>query len=521
MLSGKDRLLEIVSIIKKYDLLKNATPKNLRLAIEEAGPTFIKLGQILASRDDVIPKEYCDELSHLRNQVKPMSYEKVLEILDREYKGKTNEIFKSIEKEPIGSASIAEVHKAVLNDGSEVVIKIQRENIYDLMAMDVRLLKKIIDLLKIDKIFDSVFNFNDIIDEMFETAKEEMNFLIEASHTEEFYEKNKNILYIRSPKVYKEYTTSKSLVMEYMSGIRINDFITLDEHGYDRDEIGKKLAANYIKQALDDGYFHADPHTENLKIKDGKIIYLDFGMMGRLSKRDRELLSKCILAILKDDVTEVSHILLAFGKTRGQVDHMVLKNDIKRVLDKNKSQDIADIDIKDFMNDFLVMLSNNHISLPKDVTMLIRGIIVLEGVLRSVSPNINLMQILSTHIKPDNIFDEEKAKRFLQKASQSGTDLVYLPNEMLSFLKGVNSGELRFNIELNDSKHQMRNLEQLVHLCMVTILDVAYILGTSLIVMQSNGDLPFIFYVYLVLGGICTVWIFYKMFTSKIRNRRR
>ena len=521
MLSGKDRLLEIVSIIKKYDLLKNATPKNLRLAIEEAGPTFIKLGQILASRDDVIPKEYCDELSHLRNQVKPMSYEKVLEILDREYKGKTNEIFKSIEEVPIGSASIAEVHKAVLNDGSEVVIKIQRENIYDLMAMDVRLLTKIIDLLKIDKIFDSVFNFNDIIDEMFETAKEEMNFLIEASHTEEFYEKNKNILYIRSPKVYREYTTSKSLVMEYMSGIRINDFITLDEHGYDRDEIGKKLAANYIKQALDDGYFHADPHTENLKIKDAKIIYLDFGMMGRLSKRDRELLSKCILAILKDDVTEVSHILLAFGKTRGQVDHMVLKNDIKRVLDKNKSQDIADIDIKDFMNDFLAMLSNNHISLPKDVTMLIRGIIVLEGVLRSVSPNINLMQILSTHIKPDNIFDEEKAKRFLQKASQSGTDLVYLPNEMLSFLKGVNSGELRFNIELNDSKHQMRNLEQLVHLCMVTILDVAYILGTSLIVMQSNGDLPFIFYVYLLLGGICTVWIFYKMFTSKIRNRRR
>ena len=521
MLSGKDRLLEIVSIIKKYDLLKNATPKNLRLAIEEAGPTFIKLGQILASRDDVIPKEYCDELSHLRNQVKPMSYEKVLEILDREYKGKTNEIFKSIEEVPIGSASIAEVHKAVLNDGSEVVIKIQRENIYDLMAMDVRLLKKIIDLLKIDKIFDSVFNFNDIIDEMFETAKEEMNFLIEASHTEEFYEKNKNILYIRSPKVYREFTTSKSLVMEYMDGIRINDFITLDEHGYDRDEIGKKLAANYIKQALDDGYFHADPHTENLKIKDGKIIYLDFGMMGRLSKRDRELLSKCILAILKDDVTEVSHILLAFGKTRGQVDHMILKNDIKRVLDKNKSQDIADIDIKDFMNDFLAMLSNNHISLPKDVTMLIRGIIVLEGVLRSVSPKINLMQILSTHIKPDNIFDEEKAKRFLQKASQSGTDLVYLPNEMLSFLKGVNSGELRFNIELNDSKHQMRNLEQLVHLCMVTILDVAYILGTSLIVMQSNGDLPFIFYVYLVLGGICTVWIFYKMFTSKIRNRRR
>ena len=520
MLSGKERLLEIVRIIKKYDLIKNATPQNLRLAIEEAGPTFIKLGQILASRDDVIPKEYCDELSHLRNQVKPMPYEKVLEILDREYQGKTNEIFSRIDEVPIGSASIAEVHRAVLKDGNEVVIKIQRDNIYELMAMDVKLLKKIIDLLKIDKVFNSVFNFNDIIDEMFETAKEEMNFLVEASHTEEFYEKNKDVLYIRSPKVFRQCTTSKSLVMEYMDGIRINDFVSLEKNGYDRDEIGKKLAANYIKQALDDGYFHADPHVENLKIKDGKIVYLDFGMMGRLSKRDRELLSKCIMAILNDDVTEVSHILLAFGKTRGSTDHMALKNDIKRVLEKNKSQDIVDIDIKDFMNDFLAMLSNNHISLPKDVTMLMRGIIVLEGVLRSVSPKISLMQILSTHIKPSNIFDEDKAKRFLQKASQSGTDLVYLPNEMLSFFKGINSGELRFNIEINDSKHQMRNLEQLVHLCMVTILDVAYILGTSLIVMQSDGDLPFIFYIYLIFGGICTVWIFYKMFVSKIRNRR-
>ncbi len=521
MLSSKDRLVEIVHIIKKYDLLKKINPQNLRLAIEEAGPTFIKLGQILASRDDVIPKKYCDELSHLRNQVKPMSYDKVLEILDREYEGKTDNIFSKIEEVPIGSASIAEVHRAVLKDGTEVVIKVQRDNIYELMAMDVKLLKNIVDIFKIDKIFDSVFNFKDIIDEMFETAKEEMNFLIEASHTEEFYEKNKDVLYIRSPKVYNEFTTSKALVMEYMDGIRINDFETLEKAGYDREEIGRKLAVNYVKQALEDGYFHADPHTENLKIKDGKIIYLDFGMMGRLSLRDRELLNQCILAILKDDVTEISHILLAFGKTRGNIDHMTLKNDIKRVLDKNKTQEMSNIDVKDFMNDFLMMLSNNHISLPKDVTMLMRGMIVLEGVLRSISPNISLMQIFSSYIKPSTAINKEKVSKLLQKGVESSTDLVYLPNEALSFLKGVNSGELRFNIEINDSKHQMRNLEQLVHLCLITILDVAYILGTSLIVMQSDDKLPFIFYVYLILGGICTVWIFYKMFTSKIRNRRR
>ena len=357
--------------------------------------------------------------------------------------------------------------------------------------------------------------------EMYETAKEEMDFLIEADHTKEFYEKNKAILYIGSPKVYFEYTTSKVLVMEYMEGIKINDFNSLEKYGYNRDEIGKKLACNYIKQAITDGYFHADPHSENIKISEGKIIYLDFGMMGKISKKDRELLGNCSLAILRDDITEVSHILLTLGKTSSQVDYMVLKNDIRKVLDKNMGQNASDIDIKELLNDMLAMLSNNHIVLPRDITMLMRGIIVIEGVLKEVSPKINLIQILSTYIEPNRTIDKDKVNKFLKKSVSSGSELVYLPNEILSFLKGVNSGELRFNIELNDSKGQVRNLEQQVHLIMITILDVAYILGTSLIVMQKSDDLPFIFYIYLILGGICTVWIFYKLFVSKVKNRRK
>lgn len=521
MLSSKDRLFEIAGVIKKYDLVKNPTPVNLRLAIEQLGPTFIKLGQIMASRDDVIPKEFCEELSHLRNQVSPMDFDKVLDILNVEYGGKVYEIFKSIDEEPIGSASIAQVHRALLKDGSKVVIKVQREKIDELMTLDVKVLKKLIDLLKIDKIFNSVINFSDAIDEMYETAKEEMDFLIEADHTKEFYEKNKAILYIGSPKVYFEYTTSKVLVMEYMEGIKINDFNSLEKYGYNRDEIGKKLACNYIKQAITDGYFHADPHSENIKISEGKIIYLDFGMMGKISKKDRELLGNCILAILRDDITEVSHILLTLGKTSSQVDYMVLKNDIRKVLDKNMGQNASDIDIKELLNDMLAMLSNNHIVLPRDITMLMRGIIVIEGVLKEVSPKINLIQILSTYIEPNRTIDKDKVNKFLKKSVSSGSELVYLPNEILSFLKGVNSGELRFNIELNDSKGQVRNLEQQVHLIMITILDVAYILGTSLIVMQKSDDLPFIFYIYLILGGICTVWIFYKLFVSKVKNRRK
>lgn len=522
MTSGKERLFEIVSVLRKYDLMKHATPLNLRLAIQELGPTFIKLGQILASRDDVLPKEYCAELSHLRNQVTPMPFSLVMEILDKEYDFKTKDIFESIEEEPIGSASIAQVHKAVLKDGTTVVIKVQRQDIYERMYVDVVLIKKIISFFHIQQIFNSVFDFCDVVDEMFETAKEEMNFLVEASHTEEFRKNNDDTVYILSPKVYTDITTSHVLVMEYMDGIKINDFASLKKYGYDRNEIGEKLAANYIKQAIDDGYFHADPHTENLKIKDGKIVYLDFGMMGRLSKRDRELLSRCILDITKGDILDVERVLLTLGKANSQVDHMMLRNDIKMVLDKNVTQNISDIDIKDFTNDMLSMLSRNNITLPKDITMLLRGIIVMEGVLKEVSPDINLIQILETHVKPHDLFTEENIKKYATDSLKNCSNLVYLPDEMLSFLKGVNSGDLRFNIELNDSKHQIRNIEQLVHLIMITILDVAYIIGTSLIIVQ-NGDkpLPFIFYIYLVFGAICTIWLFYRLFVSKFKNRKR
>lgn len=521
MSSDKERLQEIIAVIRDSHLLKDLNPLKLRFAIEKLGPTFIKMGQIMSSRDDIIPKEYCGELKHLRSNVKPMPFNKVLEILDKQYDGKTFEIFKTIEEIPIGSASIAQVHKAILTTGEEVVVKVQRENIYDMMETDVRLLKRAISVLQIERIFNSVFDFSDVLDEMFETAKEEMDFKIEASHMEKFRQLNEEIVYIKVPKVYLEYTTSYSLVMEYIEGRRITDVQGLTALGYDMEEIARKLAANYVKQAIDDGYFHADPHPDNLKVDKGKIIYLDFGMMGTLNKRDRELLSDCILAIVKNDIRAVEHTLLILGEVHGQVDHMQLCNDIKRVLNKNKTQDVANIDIKEFTNDMFAMLSSNNITLPKDITMLIRGIVVIEGVLKEMSPSINLMQILKTHVKPGKVMTKEKIDSFLSKGIQSGTDLVYIPNELLTFLQGVNSGELRFNIEINDSKHQIRNIEQLVHLVIITILDVAYIIGTSLIVINNKHDLPFIFYIYLILGGVCTVWLFYKLFRSKIKNRRR
>ena len=518
MKNSPSRLSEIIAVIKKYRLTKDITPENVRLALEELGPTFVKMGQILSSRDDLIPKEFCNEFQKLKHSVKPMPYETVEEILTREYDCPPSEIYQEINKIPVGSASIAQVHKAVLKTGEVVAIKVRRENIEELMERDARLLKKVISLLHLNKIFGDIINLTQVIDEMYDRAKEEMNFHTEKKHIEEFRENNKELVYLKPLKVFNKYSTNNILVMEYIDGFNISDTEELKKAGYDMDEIAEKLAHNYLKQAIDDGFYHADPHSDNIKVVEGKIAYLDFGMMGRLSKRNRNLLEKCIIAIVKNDINEVAHILTLLDTSNNTPDYMQLKNDIRKVLDKNKTTEIINIDIKEFVTEMFILLRQNEITLPKEITMLIRGIVVLEGTLEKISPNINLINVLEKKVEPqDVLLDKEKVSSFALSTVKSGANLLLLPSEALTTLKGINNGELRFNIELTDSKHQIDRIEKIVHLLIVSALDVAFIIGTSQIVKAEN-TLPFIFYLYLFGAIICTLWLLYKLIISKFKK---
>ena len=307
--------------------------------------------------------------------------------------------------------------------------------------------------------------------------------------------------------------------MEYIDGPNISEKEILLENGYDLDEIAEKLAYNYLKQAIDDGFYHADPHTDNIKITDGKIAYLDFGMMGRLSKRNRNLLKNCIIAIVKNDINEVAHTLTLLDISTNRFDYMQLKNDIRKVLDKNKATAIINIDIKEFVTEMFVLLRRNEITLPKEITMLIRGIVVLEGTLEKVSPNINLIEVLKTKVTPNELLmNKDNLEEFALSSIKSGANLLLIPNEALTTLKGINSGELRFNVELTDSKHQIDRIERIVHLIIISALDVAFILGTSQIVVKVEYDLPFIFYIYLLGAIVCTLWLLYKLIISKFKR---
>ncbi len=519
MKNETERLKEIIEIIKKHNIIKDRSPKNIRETIEELGPTFIKMGQILSSRNDLLNEEMITELKKLKGSVLPMNEEQIKEILNEEYKGKENEIFLAIENKPIGSASIAQIHKAKLKNGEIVALKIQRKNIYEMMTLDSKLLKKAISILQIDKILGNVIDIKSLIDEMYETAKEEMDFLIEAKHIEEFSENNKDISYIKGIKIYKEYTTRHILVMEFIDAPLISEKEKLIKLGYDLKEVTLKLADNYIKQAIDDGFYHADPHSDNIKIQDGKIVYLDFGMMGRLSNRNKDLLNKCIVAILKNDIDDIAHILKILNVKDEEINYMKLKSDIKLVLDKNKTTEIKNINIKEFAKEMFSLLNENKIKLPKDITMLIRGIVVIEGTIEEINPDVNLIEVLKNRLSLNKIITEDNIKEIGYKIAKGSNDIISIPSETLSILKGINNGELKFNIELNDSKHQLQKIENILYQIIITILDVALILGISIMTMLDNSRESNIYYIYIILSIIFTLWLFYKMVISKIKNK--
>lgn len=499
-MNEKARLKEIISVLKDSNLISGITPEKVYLTISKLGPTFIKLGQIMSNRYDILPEEYCNELAKLRADVAPMEFIEIKEILEEAY-GNIDDIFESIDEIPLGSASIAQVHKAKLKSGEDVVLKVQRKNVYETMSLDVKLMKKAINALHLNSVI-KVMDLNDVIDEMYSVAKEEMNFEIEASHLEEFKENNKDIEYVDCPKVYKNLTTKNVLVMEYIDGIKIENVDKLKENGYDLEEIGLKLANNYIKQALDDGFFHADPHPDNIVIRDGKIVFIDLGMMGRLSNKNRELLNNCMDAIVRRDYYEVERILLMMSTSYSEINHMKLRRDIEEILTRNANTDIKDINTVEFINSMFNMLKKYNIKLDKNITMLARGIVVIEGTLEVISPKINLVIVLTNKIKEDkieNLFTKEELQKRGRDVLSGINALPKIPNEMLNFLTGVNRGETKFEVEMSSSQKQVDKLEVMLHQIIFGILDAALLLGASMVDNTMLRNL------YFVLAFILTI----------------
>lgn len=246
----------------------------------------------MSTRQDMFSQRYTVELEKLRSSVKPMPFEEVESVLVQAFGDNWRSIFVNFDTTPLGSASIAQVHRATLNTGQEVVVKVQRPNIYETMKRDIRLVRKAAKFLNLSDIISSVVDLDMVLDEFWATSQEEMDFTIEARFAKRFKETYKDDKTVDAPLIYDEYTSKYVLVMEYVDGLDVNQLDLLESHGYDPSKIAHDLACNYISQIIENGFFHADPHSGNIRVRDDKIVWIDFGMMGTLNVHEREIMKK-------------------------------------------------------------------------------------------------------------------------------------------------------------------------------------------------------------------------------------
>ena len=516
-----NRLKEILQVLARHDIVKGMTPEKLRNIVEDLGPTFVKLGQIMSMRQDMLPAAYCRELSKLRTEVSPMPFDEVRQVIEEEYDTRLERVFASFDRQPLGAASIAQAHAAVLRDGSPVVVKVQRQGIRDVMARDIQLLRKAARILKAASSAGNALDFGVILNEMWAVAQQEMDFLIEARNAGEFYKLNQDVAYVTCPQIHSQVTTSRVLVMEYIEGFDLDRPDILTDNGYDLEEIGLKLADNYVKQIIDDGFFHADPHPGNLRIREGQIVFLDLGMMGRLSQRDKNLFRQAVRAIAEHNVNALKDVLLTLGVHNGRINHTRLYGDIEDLLTQYGSMGLADMDLGRMLEEFLGLANSHGISMPEGVTMLTRGMLTIQGVLASLAPELNLVQIMANRMLGEAARDFDllaELKDGGKTLAASGRKAVALPAQLSDLLGMTIKGQTKVNLELTGSDEPLAQVDRMVNKLVLALLSAALLVGSSLICTTDMKPkllgIPMLgafgFFIALILMGYLLVDTFRK-----------
>ena len=442
-----------------------------------------------------------------------MPLEQVREVIQEEYGRPLEDVFSSFDEHPLGSASIAQVHAATLHDGRRMVVKVQRPHIRETMTRDMSLLRTAVKPLKLTPI-SGMIDFNMVLDELWSVSQQEMDFLVEARHAEEFYERSRDVAFATCPKIEDTLTTSKVLVMEYIDGFSICDIQKLEENGYDRNEIGQKLTDHYIKQVIDDGFFHADPHPGNIRIREGQIVWIDMGMMGRLTNRDKQMFKCAIKAVVERDVNELKRIVLQMGVYNTPINQVQLYADIDGLLDKYCSMDMGDVDMGKVLEELMMVASSHKIAMPKGVSMLARGLLTIEGVVATVSPELNIVEVAADHIKAElrQEFDPKKeAAGLARRVYASSNKALDIPGLLSDLLKATVKGQTKLNMEFTGSNEPLSRIDKMVTELIAGILASALLLSSSLICTtdmhpQTLGIPTLGFFGYLLAFGLA-MWI--------------
>lgn len=535
----RSRLAEIIRVFINYNVVPNfvqqKNPEQVKKAFEELGPTFIKIGQMLSVREDLLSSAFTQTFKTLQDSVPSDTFSTVKKTIQTELSLSLSDIFDDFSKSPFASASMGQAHRAKLKNGDSVVVKIQHPNIAEEIRLDLQLFERAIPLIKYIP-ETSVVDLKGVLQEVKRSLITEMDFLKESQNGEQFYQKNNGWKEIRSPKIYDAFCSKKVIVMEEMSGKNLNHlmnaenktetFITGIQNKQLKQEVAKLLVENFMKQVFDDGFFHADPHPGNLlfhvltkeeqtqasrktetvhekefgsfafraststedPVAPYTINYIDFGMMGHLSAGLRQKLTQAVLALYTKDAYRIEKAVLRLCQQESSFDESRFHQELTSFLEQYYDSPIDEINLQEVFTHVVTICHQNNLQFDRDITLLLKAFGTLEGVIRVLDPEVSLMEVASPfaqHYFLTHLDVEDTLK-------QSGLDLLEgmkaapkIPQQLHHLLEMWTSGQGKVNLELKKQDKLLSRIESMINRLVFGMILAALIVGSSLLVQAA------------------------------------
>jgi len=521
---------DVLPLSKRFESKESAhrlsRGERVRLVFEELGTTFIKLGQVLSTRSDFLPKDIVKELEKLQDHAPPVSFSDVKRVISEELGANIDELFISFEKEPFASASIGQVHSAELATGERVVVKVQRPNLRQVVETDLEILFDLARIADRRTSWGERYQLTDLVEEFTRTINSEIDFRVEARNADLFRRNFRNDSRVHIPTVYWDYTTSKVLTMERLQGIKLSNLEELMKRGYDRAELAEKFVRVMLKQILLDGFFHADPHPGNLFVlEDGVLGFMDFGIVGSLTQERKNQLARVIVALVYHNSEVLLHTVLEMGITPQDINQKELKADLDKLRDKYYDKPVEEIKIGDAFNDLLDLSFKYRIRMPADFVLLTKSIIITEGVVRELDPDLSVMEVVEPFTKMliRRQFSLGALKRLLQGSILEYSSLVSeLPKLVRALRERVEEPEVRGVIRHEGFERGLAKLDQIVNRLSFSIVLLSFSILMAGLVVASAVSLPKetlflkfpVFEVGFIVGGIMFFWLILSIIRS-------
>jgi len=501
-------------------------PQRVRRTLEDLGPTYIKLGQILSTRPDLLPPQYIIELAKLLDDAAPVSVDEIKPVVEKELGAPIAVLFASFSEVPMASASIGQVHEAVLPDGTPVVVKVQRPGIQQMVHADLNLLRSQARFLEARSETLRQYGLSELLDEFAQALLDELDYVAEGRNVDMLGDilKREGVV---SPDVYWELTTGRVITLSRLDGVKLGDTDVLKARGYDLKAIADRIVRLYLTLVFRDGVFHADPHPANIMVCGDKIGLIDFGVIGYLTPHTKEMIGNLLLALVQQDADEMVYIIIRMGATDRTVHREALRRDLQRLVVRYYSASLQSVQVAQFLGDLMAVSYRHRVRMPSDLALLARTVLVLDGVALALDPTL----VLSEYLEPF-VIDIMKERFSLKSAALEGANTLrevssvmsVLPRRMDVITSQLQDGDMTVGIDVRRLDQAVRKLDTIGNRLSFSVVVASIVIGSALVLSAGQPAifrLPFInvslpiAQIGFVMAGLLGAWLLFSIIRSK------